>query len=84
MATYFENIYKTQIVGDLIKKFDIKNPHCVPVIEKIVVSAGLGKEGGDKKSFEGAMNELALITGQKPYFRKSKKAIAGFNLKENQ
>ena len=84
MAAYFENLYKTKIKDDLSKKFSIKNPHCIPVVEKIVVTAGLGKEGGDKKAFEGAMNELALITGQKPYSRKSKRAIAGFNLKENQ
>ena len=81
---YFKDLYKTKISQDLKKKYDIKNPHCVPKISKIVVSAGLGKDGGDKKIFEGTMNELALITGRKPCYRKSKRAIASFNLKENQ
>ena len=82
--SYFETLYKTKISNDLIKKYNIKNPHCIPYIEKIVVSAGIGKDGGDKKVFDGTMNELSLITGRKPCYRKSKKAIAGFNLKENQ
>ena len=81
---YFKDLYKTKISQDLRKKYDIKNPHCVPKISKIVISAGLGKDGGDKKIFEGTMNELALITGRKPCYRKSKRAIASFNLKENQ
>ena len=82
--TYFKDLYKTKISQDLRKKYDIKNPHCVPKISKIIISAGLGKDGGDKKIFEGTMNELALITGRKPCYRKSKRAIASFNLKENQ
>ncbi len=82
--SYFEELYKTKISKDLAKKYNITNPHCIPYIEKVVVSAGLGKDGGDKKVFEGTMNEIALITGRKPCYRKSKRAIAGFNLKENQ
>lgn len=82
--TYFEELYKNKISVDLAKKYSISNPHCIPKITKIVVSAGIGKDGGDKKVFDGTMNELALITGRKPCYRKSKRAIAGFNLKENQ
>ena len=82
--TYFEELYKNKISVDLKKKYSISNPHCVPKITKIVVSAGIGKDGGDKKIFDGTVNELALITGRKPCYRKSKRAIAGFNLKENQ
>lgn len=82
--SYFESLYKDKISKELISKYNIKNVHCVPKITKIVVSAGLGKDGGDKKIFEGTSNELARITGRKPCFRKSRKAVAGFNLKENQ
>ena len=82
--TYFEELYKNKISKDLTVKYKIANPHCVPVISKIIVSAGLGSEGGDKKVFDGVSNELARITGRKPCFRKSKKAIAAFKLKEKQ
>lgn len=84
MMTYFEELYKNKISKDLVNKYGIKNPHMIPEITKIVVSAGLGKDAGDKKVFEGVSNEIARITGRKPCFRKSKRAIAGFNLKENQ
>jgi len=83
-VTYFENLYKSKISVDLANKYGIKNPHCIPNISKIVLSVGLGKDGNDKKVIEGVSDELARITGRKPCFRKSKKAIAGFNLKENQ
>lgn len=82
--TYFEKLYRDKISIDLAKKYNILNPHCLPRIEKVVVSTGLGKDGGDKKIFDGAVNELALITGRRPCYRKSKRAIAGFSLKENQ
>ena len=81
---FFKDLYKTKITEDLKKKYSIKNPHCVPSIEKIVVSAGLGKDGDDKKYFDAVCNEVATITGRKPCYRKSKRAIAGFSLKENQ
>ena len=84
MGTYFEDLYKGKIAKDLVNKYGIKNPHCIPKISKIVVVAGLGKEGGDKKVFEGTCDELARITGRKPCYRKAKRSIAGFNLKENQ
>ena len=84
MGAYFEELYKSEISKNLAKKYNIKNPHCIPFIEKIVVSAGFGKDSGDKKVFEGTCDEIARITGHKPCYRKSKRAIAGFNLKENQ
>ena len=84
MGTYFEDLYKNKISKDLIAKYGIKNVHCVPQLQKIVVSAGLSKDTGNKKIFEATCNEIARITGHKPCYRKSRKAIAGFNLKENQ
>jgi len=84
MGAYFDELYKNEISKFLISKYGIKNPHCVPQITKITVSVGLGTDGGDKRIFEGTCNELARITGRKPCYRKSRKAIAGFNLKENQ
>ncbi len=82
--TYFEELYKNKISKDLVSKYKIDNPHCIPYLSKIVVCAGLGSEGGDKKVFDGVSSEIARITGRKPCYRKSKKAIAAFKLKEKQ
>ena len=84
MGVYFEDLYKSKIAKDLVEKYRIKNPHRVPKISKVVVVAGLGKDGNDKKIFEGTCDEIARITGRKPCYRKAKRSIAGFNLKENQ
>ena len=82
--SFFKDLYFNEVFASLKKKYKIDNPHCVPFIEKIIVSAGLGKDGDDKKNLEGVSKEIAMITGRKPCYRKSKKAIAGFSLKEGQ
>ena len=56
----------------------------VPKLEKIVVNIGVGDAAGNSKLLEAAMNELELITGQKPVATKAKKAIAGFKLRAGQ
>jgi len=68
----------------LVEKFGYKNPMAVPKITKIVVNMGVGEASQDKKKIEGAVDNLAAITGQKPLITKSKKAIANFKLRENQ
>lgn len=78
--SFFENKYK----NEFIKTLNVKNPHLVPKLNKIVISMGLGEDGSDKKLFQAAMNELSLISGRKPAFTKAKKSISSFKLREGQ
>lgn len=79
-----EKIYKETIIPNLMKKFEYKNIHQVPKLEKIVVNIGVGDATQDKKRLEEAVSELALITGQKPIITKAKKSIATFKLREGE
>jgi large subunit ribosomal protein L5 len=74
--------YKSQISKDLMKEFELKNPHQVPKLEKVVVNIGLGKAKDDKKVMEVATNTLRKITGQQPVQTVAKNSIAGFKLRE--
>ena len=64
------------------KEFNYKNPMQVPKLDKIVINMGVGETVNDSKIIQAAVNELSLITGQKPVITRSKKAIAGFKLRE--
>ncbi len=64
-----------------MKKFNYKSIMEVPKLEKIVINIGLGDTKENPKSLENAVNDLMLITGQKPIITKSKKAIAAFKLR---
>ena len=77
------NHYKDSIVSNLTKQFSYKNVMQVPKIEKIVINIGVGEAALDKKKIEIPYQELTLIAGQKPIICLSKKAIAGFKLREN-
>lgn len=74
--------YQEEIRPRLQKKLELNNLHEVPSIEKIVVSAGLGRAQDDKKLLEIAANTIAKITGQKPIQTTAKKSIASFKLRE--
>ena len=65
-----------------MKKFNYKSTMQVPKLEKIVINIGLGDTKENPKELENAVNELALITGQKPVITKAKKSIAAFKLRE--
>jgi large subunit ribosomal protein L5 len=67
---------------NLAKQFGLTNPHEVPRLVKIVLNVGMGEGARTPKLIETAADELALITGQKPVVRRSKKSIANFNLRE--
>src|SRR5204863_5337758 len=60
------------------------NAMAIPKITKIVVNMGVGEASQDKKKIEGAVDNMASITGQKPLITRSSKAIANFKLRENQ
>lgn len=75
--------YRNEIAPQLMQELKIKNKMAVPRIEKIVVNMGVGEALQDVKILEKSMEELSLITGQKPIMRRAKKAISNFKVKEN-
>ena len=81
MARLKEYYLKT-VVPALVKEFDYKNPMQVPKLEKIVVNMGLGEAISNVKIIDGAVQEMAMITGQKPVITKAKKSIATFKLRQ--
>ncbi|NWF49390.1 MAG: 50S ribosomal protein L5 [Ignavibacteriaceae bacterium] len=74
--------YKSEIIAELLKKFQYKNVMQVPKLSKIVVNMGVGAAVGDQKILEEAVKELETITGQKASICKAKKAISNFKLRE--
>ena len=74
--------YQKEAIPALMKKFNYKSVMEVPKLEKIVVNIGLGDIRENPKALENAMNDLGLITGQKPIITKAKKSIAAFKIRE--
>ena len=74
--------YEKEVVPALMKKFNYKSIMQVPKLDKIVINIGLGDTKENPKSLENAMNDLSIITGQKPVITKARKSIAAFKLRE--
>ena len=74
--------YEKEVIPALMKKFGYKSVMQVPKLDKIVINIGLGDVKENPKSLENAINDLKLITGQKPIITKAKKAIAAFKIRE--
>lgn len=74
--------YRKEVAPKLKEQFQIKNIMAVPKIEKIVINTGIGRMLKDEKAIEKARNDLALLSGQKPIFRKARKSISGFKIRE--
>ncbi len=74
--------YLNEVVPSLMKKFNYKSVMEVPKVEKIVVNMGVGDAVQNPKALDDAVNELTLISGQKPVITRAKKSIAGFRLRE--
>ena len=74
--------YKSEIQPALKGEFGYSNPMQIPTLVKIVVNMGVGEAARDSKLIEGAIKDLAIITGQKPQVTKSRKSIAQFKLRE--
>jgi len=77
-----KDYYSKKVVPALIKEFKYKNPMQVPKMEKIVINMGLGEAISNVKIIDGAVQEMAAITGQKPIINKAKKSIATFKLRQ--
>lgn len=83
MNTSFNMLYHTQIQKSLKQEFAYKNIHEIPKITKIIINRGLGEASQNAKILDKSMQEIMLISGQKPIITRSKKAIAGFKIREN-
>jgi len=77
-----KDYYFEKVVPALIKEFNYKNPMQVPKMEKIVINMGLGEAIQNVKIIDVAVQELAMITGQKPVITKAKKSVATFKLRQ--
>ncbi len=74
--------YRSEIRDALRKQFGYGNVMQIPTVTKVVVNMGVGEAARDAKLINGAVNDLALITGQKPEVRRARKSIAQFKLRE--
>jgi len=75
--------YQSDVAPQLMREFELKNVMQVPRVTKIVVNVGVGSETQtDSKALDAAVNDLTIITGQKPIIAKARKSIANFKLRE--
>ena len=74
--------YKEIVVSKLQNEFNYTNPHQIPKLEKIVISASLGLNAQNKTFLQNAINEIRTISGQQPILTIAKKSIAGFKIRE--
>ena len=78
-----QEFYREKVVPSLTEKFGYKSVMEVPRITKITLNMGVSEAVADKKVMDHAVSDLTKIAGQKPVVTKSKKAIAGFKIREN-
>ncbi|MFO7253297.1 MAG: 50S ribosomal protein L5, partial [Actinomycetes bacterium] len=74
--------YRNEIVPKLREEFGIRNIMQVPTVTKVKVNMGIGEAARDSKLIEGAIRDLAAITGQKPAIARARRSIAQFKLRE--
>jgi large subunit ribosomal protein L5 len=79
-----KHYYDATVKPRLMKQFDLGNPHEVPGLEKIVLNVGVGEAIKQPKVLDKVVEELGIITGQRPVRKKAKKSIANFGLREGQ
>ena len=77
-----KTLYKEEVAGALMKKFEYKSAMQIPKIEKVVINIGLGEAKDNAKVIDSAAADLALITGQKPVITKARKSVANFKIRE--
>ncbi len=79
-----KDYYNKTVRARLMEQFGLANVHEIPTVEKIVVNCGVGEAIKNPKVLDRVVEELAIITGQRPVRRKAKKSIANFGLREGQ
>ena len=77
-----KDFYEAEIIPEMTKKFSYKNKLAVPKLEKIIINMGVGEARENAKVLDGAVNDMTIISGQKPMITKAKKSIANFKLSE--
>ena len=77
-----KDLYEAEIIPEMTKKFSYKNKLAVPKLEKIIINMGVGEARENAKVLDGAVNDMTIISGQKPMITKAKKSIANFKLRE--
>ena len=82
MTARLKATYDKEIVSKLMSKLNVKNKHEVPKIDKIILNMGLGEDASDGKKLKSSMDDMALITGQKPIITKFKKSISNFKTRK--
>ncbi|MFM9281636.1 50S ribosomal protein L5 [Paenibacillus jiagnxiensis] len=83
MAARMKERYLNEITPALMQKFNYTTVMQVPKIEKVVINMGVGDAVQNSKVLDSAVNDMQLISGQKPVITRAKKSIAGFKLREN-
>lgn len=83
MAARLKERFLNEVSPALVQKFNYTTVMQVPKIEKVVINMGVGEAVANSKVLDSAVNDLQLISGQKPVITRAKKSIAGFKLREN-
>lgn len=81
MVPRLKEKYSKEIMPELMKEFKYKSPMQIPRLSKVIVNVGVGEAVQDIKNLDAAINDLSIITGQKPIIRKAKKSISNFKLR---
>ncbi|PIR41922.1 MAG: 50S ribosomal protein L5 [Candidatus Yanofskybacteria bacterium CG10_big_fil_rev_8_21_14_0_10_37_15] len=74
--------YRKEVIPAMQKEFSIKNVMAVPKVQKIAINVGIGKVIKDDKVVQRIFKDISAISGQKPVFKKAKKSISGFKIRE--
>ena len=74
--------YNKEVLESLKKKFELKNKFMVPKFSKVILNMGLGADGADKKKLQNCIEDMSLISGQKPIVTKFKKSISNFKTRK--
>lgn len=82
MAARLKEMYKAEVAPALQKKFGYKSVMQIPKLDKIIINVGCGEAKDNSKVVGAIMNDLSIITGQKPVECKAKKSVANFKIRE--
>ena len=82
MAARLKETYKTEVFKSLMEQFNYDNVMQVPKLEKVTINMGLGEAKENAKILESAVEEIGLISGQRPVITKARKSIANFKVRQ--